>query len=78
MSGNDTHDKYGRPYELDDGVDKIYDRLEELRQCVRDFHYYLDKELEELDKIPCGINIEASMTREIRENFLERFSRVEY
>lgn len=31
MGGNDIHDKYGRPYELDDGQEALYDRLEDTR-----------------------------------------------
>lgn len=42
MGGNDRHDKYGTPYELDDSKEKIYDRLEELRSQVRDFGDFLE------------------------------------
>ena len=77
MGGNDTHDKYGRPYELDDGVEKLYDKLEEsreenylLRYKLQEFKEYLEKEMEECSP---SMGIEFSQTNEILGKFLEFF-----
>ena len=78
MGGNDTHDKYGRPYELDDGVEKLYDRLNDLRDSVSAFRSYLDKEIEELSESDSGINIELAQTQEILDRFIEIFSSHDY
>lgn len=80
MGGNDTHDKYGRPYELDDGVEKLYDKLEDAREeihvlksKIEEFSLYLEKEIEECDS-PSAINIEMAQTLEIQKNFVEIFN----
>lgn len=32
MGGNDTHDKHGNPYELDDSKERLYDQLQQARE----------------------------------------------
>ena len=77
MGGNDTHDKYGRPYELDDGAERLYDRLEESREEVdlllskiQEFKGYLEKEMDECSP---SASIEFAQTSEILDKFTEMF-----
>jgi len=44
MSGNDTYDKYGKPYELDDSKEDLYEKLQEAREEIE----ILKEKLEEL------------------------------
>lgn len=76
MGGNDTHDKYGRPYELDDGADALYDRLEEAREeisilhsRIQEFQKYLDKEIDECGL--SGVDIEFSVLNYVKDEFIK-------
>ncbi len=75
MGGNDTHDKYGRPYELDDSKEVLYDRLEAFREATNSFKRYLEQELE--DCFSSG-GREFGQTRYIAENFHKYFSGCDY
>lgn len=76
MGGNDTHDKYGRPYELDDSNDILYRRLQDLREAANNFRIYLNDEIQELNKTSCTSELHQSI--EILENFDKYFSGCEY
>lgn len=78
MGGNDTQDKYGRPYELDDSKEQLYDRLEESRDALEvldskigEFKEYLEKELEECNSP--SMTIEFAQTSAIQDKFMELF-----
>lgn len=78
MGGNDTHDKYGRPYELDDSKEHLYDKLEDARDTlsvldsnIMEFKEYLEKEMEECNSP--SMTIEFSQTNEIFDKFMEIF-----
>lgn len=76
MGGNDHHDKYGRPYELDDSKEIIYDRLEAFREATNSFIKYLEEELQELST-QCT-NGEFGQATEILDNFHKYFSGCDY
>lgn len=75
MGGNDTHDKYGRPYEMDDSSEQLYNRLEDCRDCIREFKNYLVKEQDSYAENKSAINIELSVVWEIMDNFEKIFSK---
>lgn len=73
MGGNDTYDKNGRPYELDDSKEELYARLEELREEVDSFHCFLLNLMNEYGHPESSMTIEFATTREILEEFEKRF-----
>lgn len=79
MGGNDTHDKYGRPYELDDGIDRIYDKLEVFREASNAFICELENRLKELASSKKGDSVnDFKLTENILREFFEIFSSCDY
>ena len=80
MGGKDTHDMSGRPYELDDSKEHLYDKLDEARQNidwlmsgVERFQEYLKKEFQECSEDKSAINIELAVINDVMKNFVECF-----
>jgi len=77
MGGNDTHDKYGRPYELDDSKEHLYDKLNDLRDEIEllkfKIQYFRDYLGKEMDDCSPSASIEFAQTNEIQENFNKIF-----
>ena len=78
MGGNDTHDKYGYPYELSDSIENLYYKLEDAREeistlhsRIQEFQKYLRKEIDECGL--SGVDIEFSVLNNVADEFIKIF-----
>lgn len=71
MGGNDERDKNGRPYELDDSQEDLYNRLQDLRDEVRSFQFFLTNLRDEYADANSSTTIELAVAQEILIAFEE-------
>lgn len=72
IKSHNPYDKYGRPYEIDDSKDIIYEHLEAFKEAFNSFRKFLEDEIETLN------DEQYFEACHILENFDKYFSGCDY